>query len=162
MIGKWLRYSALAVAVSASGVPDLVSTAWARQPSSLDAPFGATLGEVPLAGLPREARSTFKLIQAGGPFPYAKDGTVFGNIERRLPVQPRGYYHEYTVKASSRARHRGTRRIICGGPPHYIGDCYYTGDHYTSFKRIVWDDDAYERQHLFAKRRGRERYFRAE
>ncbi|MFD8736555.1 ribonuclease domain-containing protein [Streptomyces sp. NPDC059618] len=47
-----------------------------------------------MTALPAEARSTLALIDRGGPFPYAKDGTVFGNFERELPGHTRGYYHE--------------------------------------------------------------------
>lgn len=87
--------------------------------------------DIALADLPPEARDTLRLIKQGGPFPYARDGVVFGNFEKRLPRQPRGYYHEYTVKTPG-ARNRGARRIVCGPLP----ECYYSGDHYQSFKRI--------------------------
>jgi ribonuclease T1 len=92
---------------------------------------------VALAELPVEAQQTERLIRNGGPFPYAKDGTVFGNRERLLPRQPRGYYREYTVKTPG-ARDRGARRIVCGGRTATAPQaCYYTADHYASFKRIV-------------------------
>ncbi len=81
--------------------------------------------------LPPEARATLALIKRGGPFPYAKDGTVFQNREGRLPAQPRGYYREYTVPTPG-ARDRGARRIVAGRG----GDYWYTADHYRSFKRI--------------------------
>ena len=81
--------------------------------------------------LPREARETLALIKRGGPFPYKRDGIVFGNRERRLPVQSNGYYREYTVPTPG-ARDRGARRIIAGGS----GEYYYTGDHYNTFRRI--------------------------
>jgi ribonuclease T1 len=62
---------------------------------------------------------------------------VFGNRERLLPRERRGYYREYTVKTPG-ARDRGARRIVCGGAqPAAPQACYYTADHYTSFKRIV-------------------------
>lgn len=87
-----------------------------------------------LADLPPEARQTLALIKRGGPFPYRKDGTVFGNRERLLPAKPRGYYREYTVPTPG-ARDRGARRIVAGGdPPH---EFYYTDDHYQSFRRIL-------------------------
>lgn len=86
---------------------------------------------VAVAELPAEARATLQLIKQGGPFPYPRDGVVFGNYERRLPQQPRGYYHEYTVKTPG-ARTRGARRIVCGPLP----ECYYTPDHYRTFLRI--------------------------
>ncbi len=89
-------------------------------------------GEVAVAELPAEARDTLRLIRQGGPFPYARDGVVFGNRERRLPAQPRGYYHEYTVRTPG-VHGRGPRRIICGPLP----ECYYTADHYRTFRRIA-------------------------
>ena len=89
-------------------------------------------GEVPLGELSAEARHTLALIAAGGPFPYARDGAVFGNRESRLPRRERGYYREYTVKTPG-AGDRGARRIIAGRG----GEYYYTDDHYRSFRRIV-------------------------
>jgi ribonuclease T1 len=92
---------------------------------------------VSLATLPAEAQTTFRLILAGGPFPYQKDGTVFGNRERLLPPRERGHYREYTVKTPG-SRDRGARRIVCGGqPPTRPEACYYTADHYSSFQRIA-------------------------
>ncbi|AKJ26961.1 guanine-specific ribonuclease [Caldimonas brevitalea] len=90
-----------------------------------------------LAELPRQAQDTHRLIREGGPFPYEKDGTVFFNREQSLPRKPRGFYREYTVK-TPRVSHRGARRIVCGGqPPTAPEACYYTDDHYASFRRIV-------------------------
>jgi ribonuclease T1 len=86
---------------------------------------------VSAAELPYEARQTLTLIREGGPFPYERDGIVFGNFERRLPPEARGYYHEYTVKSPWR-RDRGSRRIIAG----QRGEFYYTDDHYRTFRRI--------------------------
>lgn len=83
------------------------------------------------AELPQEARQTLALIKNGGPFPYDRDGIVFGNFERRLPIRARGYYREYTVKSPWR-RDRGPRRIVAGRE----GEFYYTDDHYRSFRRI--------------------------
>ncbi len=95
------------------------------------------LETVAVAELPAEARQTQDSILLGGPFPYARDGTVFGNRERLLPRSERGYYRDYSVKTPG-ARSRGARRIVCGGEkPSAPEACYYTADHYTSFKRIV-------------------------
>ena len=92
---------------------------------------------VALIELPAQAQATEQLIRAGGPFPYAKDGSVFGNRERVLPKRPRGEYREYTVPTPG-SRNRGARRIVCGGKQPTIPDaCYYSDDHYTSFRRIV-------------------------
>jgi ribonuclease T1 len=88
--------------------------------------------EIPLQQLPREARETLALIKSGGPFPYAKDGSVFSNREGLLPKRNRGYYREYTVKTPG-SRDRGARRIVAG----VTGEYYYTSDHYRSFKRII-------------------------
>ncbi len=93
-----------------------------------------------LAELPAEAQRTLTLIKRGGPFPYPhKDGSVFGNFERRLPPQARGYYREYTVPTPG-SRDRGPRRIVAGrGKDRDVatsGEYYYTGDHYRTFRRI--------------------------
>ncbi len=89
-----------------------------------------------LSSLPAEAGTTVDLIHRGGPFPYSRDGIVFGNFERRLPNQQRGYYHEYTVPTPG-AKTRGARRVITGGePPANPPEFYYTGDHYETFCQI--------------------------
>ena len=93
------------------------------------------IGTVAVADLPDEARRTLALIREGGPYPYEKDGTVFGNYERKLPRQRRGYYTEYTVK-TPQVRSRGARRIIAGGPDGRPTEFYYTDDHYQTFRRI--------------------------
>ena len=87
--------------------------------------------EVTLAELPAQARDTVDLIRRGGPFPFERDGAVFGNYEKRLPSRARGYYREYTVRTPG-AKNRGARRIVAGRG----GELYYTDDHYRSFKRI--------------------------
>ena len=97
---------------------------------------GLATGAVVHARTP-EAPAGVQLILNGGPFPYQKDGTVFGNRERLLPPRARGHYREYTVKTPG-AADRGARRIVCGGsPPNRPDVCYYTGDHYASFSRIA-------------------------
>ncbi|MCX7891580.1 MAG: ribonuclease [Burkholderiales bacterium] len=97
------------------------------------------LPEVAAAELPAEARATLAAIRAGGPFPYRKDGSVFGNFEKRLPERPRGYYREYTVPTPG-AKDRGARRIVAGeGSGRDVrtsGEYYYTPDHYRTFARI--------------------------
>jgi ribonuclease T1 len=93
---------------------------------------GAGLPLVDLARLPVEAQRTVALIDRGGPFPYAKDGTVFGNRERLLPVQRSGYYREYTVPTPG-SEDRGARRVIAGDAGRQL---FYTADHYVSFVRI--------------------------
>ncbi|MFF1688716.1 MULTISPECIES: ribonuclease domain-containing protein [unclassified Streptomyces] len=101
--------------------PARPTPAWARGMST-----------VPESRLPTEARTTLTLIDKGGPFPYAKDGAVFGNFERELPRQSRGYYHEYTVPTPGE-RDRGARRIVMG----QSHETYYTDDHYESFKAVL-------------------------
>ena len=99
------------------------------------APVG--MPTVALATLPVEAQTTHRLILGGGPFPYDKDGSVFGNREGRLPGAARGHYREYTVKTPG-VSHRGARRIVCGGkPPPQPEACFYTDDHYASFRLIA-------------------------
>ena len=93
------------------------------------------LPEVALADLPPEAREVDAQIRNGGPFRYDRDGVVFGNYEKILPAKARGYYHEYTVPTPG-VKNRGARRIICGGPPKRPDTCWYTSDHYRSFREI--------------------------
>ena len=101
------------------------------------APKLTTIGEIAISELPSQARDTLALIRKGGPFPYAKDGSIFGNRERILPKEPRGHYKEFTVKTPG-SRDRGARRIVCGGETKNVSklNCFYTADHYASFKRI--------------------------
>lgn len=118
------------------GIALVAASALAAGPLVLARPPAPETPQVSLAQLPAEAQTTHRLILSGGPFPYAKDGTVFGNRERLLPIRPRGQYREYTVK-TPRARNRGARRIVCGGlPPTRPETCFYTDDHYASFHRI--------------------------
>ena len=84
-------------------------------------------------------------INSGAHLPYAQDGAVFSNKEGRLPVQPKGFYREYTLLTGS-APHtvtigdktyqvapdlsaRGSERVIIGGGEKI----YYTPDHYANF-----------------------------
>ena len=95
-----------------------------------------TLPVIALQALPKEGQETYQNIRKGGPFPYEKDGVVFGNRERVLPRMARGFYHEYTVRTPG-SRDRGARRIVCGGNElRKPQTCYYTADHYTSFSVI--------------------------
>ncbi|QDP97612.1 ribonuclease N [Microlunatus elymi] len=82
--------------------------------------------------LPPQARQTIKLIDAGGPYPYDEDGSVFGNREGILPQEPNDYYHEYTVPTPGESD-RGARRIVTGDHDTIF---YYTDDHYDSFSRV--------------------------
>ena len=91
-----------------------------------------SLGEIRSQSLPAEARETILLIRKGGPFPYQRDGVVFGNREKLLPARERGWYREFTVRTPG-ARDRGARRIVAGRD----GTLYYSDDHYRSFKRVL-------------------------
>jgi ribonuclease T1 len=125
-----LAKSALAIVMASGFVLSAAQSALARS----DAPV---LPTVELSTLPSQAQQTHRLILSGGPFPYRKDGTVFFNRERLLPLQARGWYREYTVKTPG-SPDRGARRIVCGGTrPVAPETCYYTADHYASFRRIV-------------------------
>ncbi|MGW3338422.1 ribonuclease domain-containing protein [Streptomyces sp. NPDC001009] len=94
--------------------------------------WAAGMAAVPESRLPAEARRTLALIHEGGPYPYGRDGIVFGNFEGHLPKHPRGYYHEYTVPTPG-SRDRGARRIVTGDG----GEFYYTDDHYDSFRAVL-------------------------
>jgi ribonuclease T1 len=94
--------------------------------------FSLSESRVEVKQLPKEALEAIALIRKGGPFPYHKDGSTFGNREKLLPARERGWYREYTVKTPG-SRDRGARRIVAGRD----GTLYYTDDHYRSFRRIL-------------------------
>jgi len=128
--GAW----AVAAILAASASTFLVQ---ARSPNETSFPPSSGVTSVALAGLPAQGRAVMAQIREGGPFRYEKDGTVFGNRERLLPSQTRGYYREYTVTTPGLS-HRGARRIVCGGQqPRQPDACFYTADHYSSFRLIV-------------------------
>ena len=130
---------AVAARVCNAGLACILGAALALGPLTGQArnqPFIDGAATISVAQLPLQGRETYALIFQGGPFPYDKDGTVFGNRERLLPAHKRGYYREYTVRTPG-VRHRGARRIVCGGQPRTPDACYYTADHYASFRKIV-------------------------
>jgi len=128
---KTLNYVAVAVAwvflagsctslVQAKSIPDAVVSA-----------------PIAVQDLPKEGQETYSLIRQGGPFRYEKDGVIFGNREKQLPVAKRGFYREYTVRTPGE-KGRGARRIVCGGEePRLPKQCFYTQDHYASFREIA-------------------------
>ncbi|MFB7181273.1 ribonuclease domain-containing protein [Streptomyces sp. NPDC056257] len=102
-------------------------------PGSSTAPAWAKgMAAVRADALPQQARDVLALIDRGGPYPYRQDGTVFGNFEKALPRQKRGYYHEFTVPTPGE-RDRGARRIVTGEG----GEFFYTDDHYDTFKAVL-------------------------
>jgi len=121
------RYLAV-IALAASTLFGVSGAEARRDPTATPPPIAA-------ADLPKDARITLERIHASGPFPYERDGVTFGNREGMLPPKPRGYYHEYTVRTPG-SRNRAARRIVCGGGKGTIADCYYSDDHYQSFKSI--------------------------
>ncbi|RRD56293.1 ribonuclease N [Comamonadaceae bacterium OH2545_COT-014] len=128
---KPLAAASLLLAMVVGGSAAHARGLWWGEPSST-----AVATTIAVAELPRSGQKTYRLILAGGPFPFDKDGAVFGNRERLLPVMKRGYYREYTVRTPG-VRHRGARRIVCGGlQPTAPEACYYTSDHYASFRKI--------------------------
>jgi guanyl-specific ribonuclease Sa len=119
-----------------TGPPPKASPSAASHAPSTTTQSKSGLPVCQLSSLPAEASTTVNLVHHGGPFPYSRDGIVFGNFEHRLPNQQRGYYHEYTVPTPG-AKTRGTRRVITGGePPTNPPEFYYTGDHYETFCQI--------------------------
>jgi ribonuclease T1 len=91
---------------------------------------------ISLAELPSPGAEIYRRIHQGGPFVSEKDGSGFGNRERLLPAQKRGFYREYTVPTPG-LKHRGVKRIVCGGQAVTPEVCYFTADHYASFRRIT-------------------------
>jgi ribonuclease T1 len=128
---KTLNFAALAVSLAffAGSCTSLVQ--------AKSTPNAVVSAPIAVQELPKEGQETYSLIRQGGPFRYEKDGSVFGNREKLLPSAKRGFYREYTVKTPGE-RSRGARRIVCGGEePRLPKQCFYTQDHYTSFREIV-------------------------
>lgn len=134
---KGLVASALLALTTTVLVQPLPAQAFSRTDTPTDQAHTAeSIGVVALSALPAQAQDTHRRILAGGPFRFDKDGVVFGNRERQLPRQKRGYYREYTVVTPG-VRHRGARRIVCGGLVVQSPEtCFYTQDHYQSFQKI--------------------------
>lgn len=100
-------------------------------PSDGETDSDSGLPIIQVADLPPEAVETLELIDAGGPYPYSRDGVVFENREDILPQQSDGYYKEFTVPTPG-SDDRGARRIVTGS----ADELYWTDDHYSSFSRI--------------------------
>ncbi|GAA5113083.1 ribonuclease domain-containing protein [Haloechinothrix salitolerans] len=125
-------FSRRRISAALVGLLVLVVGGWLVQDVVADGNAGSDV--VALSELPPQATETWQRIQAGGPFPYPSDGTVFGNREGLLPDRPHGYYQEYTVDTPG-LDHRGARRLVTGED----GELYYTEDHYQSF--VLVDPD---------------------
>jgi guanyl-specific ribonuclease Sa len=132
---QWMR-SVLLIGVAIAAAAGWLSQESPRHtqlPGDSGVAAGSTQWPAETESLPPEAHATLRLIAAGGPFPYDRDGSVFQNREGRLPAQPRGYYREYTVETPG-SPDRGARRIVTGGDPPT--EFFYTDDHYRSFRRL--------------------------
>ena len=120
---NWLAFGLAALAVCVSPLASARTVACAVGQS------------IAVQDLPKQGRDTLALIASGGPFSSNRDGISFGNRERALPKAARGYYREYTVRTPG-VRSRGARRIVCGGDQRATDTCFYSEDHYQSFKCI--------------------------
>jgi len=95
--------------------------------------------------LPPEAKETVNKIKAGSAdWPFLKnDGMRFGNREKRLPLNNKASYKEYTICTESmknqlkkgKRPNRGKHRIVYDVKNEIY---YYTGDHYKTFKKVVF------------------------
>jgi guanyl-specific ribonuclease Sa len=92
----------------------------------------ANLTETPVGNLPAQVGQTIALVEQGGPYPYAEDGTVYQNREGVLPACAASYYRLYTVPTPGTSD-RGDRRLIAGAG----GEYYYTPDRYASFVEVI-------------------------
>lgn len=136
-LGRWREAGAAVLLVLTAGLLGLGSSMVQAKGPLNEQIVTRQVDTIAVSQLPPQGQGMMALIYQGGPFRYDKDGTVFGNREQILPKQNRGYYREYTVKTPSE-RTRGARRIVCGGlKPAAPDACYYTDDHYASFRKIV-------------------------
>ncbi|MCM9078440.1 MULTISPECIES: ribonuclease domain-containing protein [Streptomyces] len=131
LLGALFLCAALVGAVGCGGQKPVPSAAASASVSAVPE-WAKGMRTVRADGLPQQARDVLALIDKGGPYAYRQDGTVFGNFEKVLPRQKRGYYHEYTVRTPGE-RDRGARRIVTGEG----GEFFYTDDHYDTFKAVL-------------------------
>ncbi|MFD5413123.1 ribonuclease domain-containing protein [Streptomyces nojiriensis] len=131
LLGALFLCAALVGAVGCGG-PKPAPAAAASASAAAVPGWAKGMATVRADGLPQQARDVLALIDKGGPYAYRQDGTVFGNFEKALPKQKRGYYHEYTVRTPGE-RDRGARRIVTGEG----GEFFYTDDHYDTFKAVL-------------------------
>lgn len=78
-----------------------------------------------------DLRDTLERIERGQRGSHGNDGSVFQNREKRLPLKPSGYYHEW-VHPTPELRGPGPQRIVTGED----GEIFYTPDHYQTFERL--------------------------
>ncbi|MFI5621255.1 ribonuclease domain-containing protein [Streptomyces sp. NPDC051567] len=131
LLGALFLCAALAGAVGCGGNQP-APAATAAESAATTPGWAKGKATVRAGALPAQAREVLTLIDKGGPYPYRQDGTVFGNFEKLLPKQKRGYYHEFTVRTPGE-RDRGARRIVTGEG----GEFFYTDDHYKTFKAVL-------------------------
>src|SRR5262245_36735495 len=131
LVTLWVPLAVSACGAGTATAPN-VPTAAATVPTAATQTPSSGLPTIPVSALPPEARHVLALVDAGGPFPYHQDGTIFQNAEGLLPRHDSGYYREYTVPTPG-ASDRGARRLVVGRS----GDVYYTADHYASFRQVL-------------------------
>jgi ribonuclease T1 len=135
--GRWVDIRSAGARALAAGLTGLLLASGSGLVQARGPLSGGLVETITTQQLPTQGQGMLALIYQGGPFRHDKDGVVFGNRERILPASPRGYYREYTVRTPNE-RSRGARRIVCGGTRPVAPDaCYYTDDHYASFRKIV-------------------------
>ena len=86
------RIAAVKFALTSVLLAVVITSPLAQSRSLADRPIEGRSDVISVVELPREGRETYELIRQGGPFPYDKDGAVFGNRERLLPNEKRGFY----------------------------------------------------------------------
>jgi len=89
-----------------------------------------------------EAKTVLEQIRTGAPTRYPKyDGADYFNLNGYLPQSRKGNrYVEYTVPDPN-SSDRGPRRLVLGGlSPTGPKNVYYSGDHYVTFKRVIFSD----------------------
>jgi guanyl-specific ribonuclease Sa len=74
---------------------------------------------------------TLDRIDRGIRLRFSHDGIVFENREKRLPIEARGYYHEF-IHPTPDDNGPGGQRVVIGRK----GEVYYTPDHYRTFHRV--------------------------
>jgi RHS repeat-associated protein len=113
-----------------------------RRAASTSPPVQHAPGSLPYKNLVPEAKTVLEQIRTGAPTRYPKhDAVDYFNLNGYLPQSKKGNrYLEYTVPDPG-STDRGPRRLVLGGlsstGPKNV---YYTGDHYVTFKKVIFSD----------------------
>jgi filamentous hemagglutinin len=79
-----------------------------------------------------DVNPTIDRIRAGKKLNHNNDGSIFTNVQKRLPVSTDSQYYREFVHQMNGFPFPGPQRVVIGKR----GEVFYTGDHYSTFFRV--------------------------